>query len=90
MFREEIGHDAVGAPPPSSDEAADRVQSLRIALEECLSALPIEVLEKQLDIPPIGLIAVEGWAMLWVGHIGQHAEQVRDILSSRGLLTYSL
>lgn len=86
MFREEIGHDAVGAPPPSAAEAADRIQNLRTALEECLGALPPEVLEKQLDIPPIGVIAVEGWTMLWVGHIGQHAEQIRDILRSRGLL----
>src|ERR1700680_4629632 len=36
MFREEIGHDAVGAPPPSSEEAADRILNLRTALEECL------------------------------------------------------
>ena len=86
MFREEIGHDAVGAPPPSSDEAAARLQNLRTAIEECFSALPPEVLEKELEIPPVGVITVEGWTMLWVGHIGQHAEQIRDILASRGLL----
>lgn len=86
MFREEIGHDAVGAAPPSSDEAADRIQNLRIAIEECLADLPPEVLEKQLDIPPIGVIAVEGWTLVWVGHLGQHAEQIRDILRSRGHL----
>jgi hypothetical protein len=86
MFREEIGHDAVGAPPPSSEEAADRIQNLRTALEDCFAALPREVLEKELDIPPVGVIPVEGWTLLWVGHIGQHAEQIRDILRSRGLL----
>jgi hypothetical protein len=60
--------------------------SLRTALEECFSALPPEVLEKELDVPPLGVIPVEGWTMLWIGHIGQHAEQIREILESRGLL----
>jgi hypothetical protein len=86
MFREEIGHDAIGATPHSSQEAADRMVSLRTALEECFSALPPEVLEKELDVPPLGVIPVEGWTMLWIGHIGQHAEQIREILESRGLL----
>jgi len=42
MFREEIGHDAIGATPHSSQEAADRMVSLQTALEECFSALPPE------------------------------------------------
>jgi hypothetical protein len=35
--------------------------SLRTALEECFSALPPEVLEKDLDVSPLGVIPVEGW-----------------------------
>jgi hypothetical protein len=85
MFREEIGHDALGATPHSSEEAANRIASLRVALAESFSGLPPEVLEKEVEIPPLGMIPVEGWTLVWVGHIGQHAEQIRQILESRGL-----
>jgi hypothetical protein len=52
---------------------------------ESFSGLPPEVLEKEVEIPPLGMIPVEGWTLVWVGHIGQHAEQIRQILESRGL-----
>jgi len=37
IFREELGHDAVGAPLPSSQEAAERIASLRHA-SRCVSS----------------------------------------------------
>jgi hypothetical protein len=86
MFREEIGHDAVGAAPPSAGEAAARMASLRVALQECLSGLPPELLAKEIEVPPIGTLTAEGWTLLFVGHVGQHVEQIREILVSRGLV----
>ena len=41
IFREELGHDVLGAPPPSSQEAAERIASLRHALEVCLPAVDL-------------------------------------------------
>src|SRR5215469_7350841 len=39
IFREELGHDAVGATPHSAAEAAARIASLRMALDMCMPAV---------------------------------------------------
>src|SRR5689334_8616380 len=36
MFREEIDHDVLGAPPPSTRDAAERIASVRTAWEQCV------------------------------------------------------
>ena len=86
MFREEIGHDAVGAAPASAADAAARIRSLGVAIADCLPPLPADLLEKELNIPPIGVMPVAGWTLIFVGHFGQHAEQIRDILRAHRLL----
>lgn len=86
MFREELGHDALGAPPPSSRDAADRVASLREALERCLPATDPAVLCKSLEVPTLGTMTVDVWMPLILGHLASHAEQIRAILRTRGVL----
>ena len=86
MFREELGHDVVGAPPPSAAEAADRIASLRTALENCLAAADPAVLDKGIEVPPFGTLTCAEFTPLIIGHLDNHAEQARDILKIRGAL----
>jgi DinB superfamily len=86
MFREELGHDAVGAPPPSSTEAADRMASLRTALDTCLPAADPAVLDKTIDVAPFGTVVCGEFMSLIIGHLEAHVEQAKAILRSRGAL----
>jgi hypothetical protein len=86
MFREELGHDAVGAPPPSAAEAADRIASLRTALEHCLPAADAAVLDKGMEVPPFGTLTCGEFLPLIIGHLEAHVEQAKAILRVRGAL----
>ncbi|MFN0149046.1 MAG: DinB family protein [Dehalococcoidia bacterium] len=86
MFREELGHDVIGAPPPSAAEAADRIASLRLALADCLPAADPSVLEKTVDVPPFGKLSMSVLAPGIIGHLTAHAEQARAILRKRGAI----
>ena len=86
MFREELGHDALGAPPPSSAEAADRIASLRTALEGCLPAADPAVLDKDVEVPPFGTMTCGQLLPLIIGHVEAHVEQAKAILRTRGAL----
>ncbi|HSR26021.1 MAG TPA: DinB family protein [Candidatus Eisenbacteria bacterium] len=86
MYREELGHDAVGAPPHSAAEAAGRIASLRAALELCVPAVDGSIAERELEVPPFGTFTVGAGAPLIAGHLTGHCGQVRDILQARGLL----
>ena len=86
LYREELGHDALGAPPHSAAEAAGRVASVRAALEECLPAVDPAVAGKEVEVPPFGTFTVGAGAPLIAAHLTGHCGQVRQILESRGLL----
>lgn len=86
MFREELGHDALGAPPHSATEAAERIASLRQALSDCLPDFEAAILTKTVDVPPFGKLSMEVLAPGIVGHLVAHAEQARGILKKRGAI----
>ena len=86
MFREELGHDVVGAPPPTAAEAADRIASLRTALDRCMPAADPGVLAKNIEVPPFGVLGCSELLPLIIGHLEQHTEQVKTILTVRGVL----
>jgi hypothetical protein len=86
MFREELGHDAMGAPPHSTAEAANRIASLRTALEQCLPAADPAILDKGMEVPPFGTLTCAEFMPLIIGHLENHVEQVKDILKVRGAL----
>lgn len=90
IFREELGHDAVGAPPPSAEDAARRIGSLRVALTDCLPAADPVVLAKSIEVPPFGTLSVARLMPLIIGHLSGHAEQARTILRSRGAIPADL
>ena len=86
MFREELGHDAVGAPPPTAGEAADRIASLRTALDDCLPAADPAVLDKDMEVPPFGTLTCGQFLPLIIGHLEAHVAQAMAILRTRGAL----
>jgi hypothetical protein len=86
MYREELGHDVVGATPHSAAEAAGRLASVRTALEECVPAADPSVVDKELDVPPFGRFRVGAGLPGLAGHLVAHCGQVKEILRSRGLL----
>ena len=86
MFREEVGHDVVGAPPPSAAEAADRIASLRTALDTCLPAADPAVLDKGIEMPPFGTLTCADLTPLIIGHLEAHVEQSKAILRTRGVI----
>ena len=86
VFREELGHDALGAPPPSSEVAAARMASLRRAMADCLPAADPAVLEKDIEFAPFGRMTVGALQPLIVGHLRAHVAQATAILRSRDAL----
>ena len=87
LFREEIGHDVLGYPPPSTDVARRQLTSTRRTLSTCLAALDPDVLARELTVPDLGTHTVEVWTPPVLGHAAGHAEQALDVLRDRGALT---
>ena len=86
FFREEIGHDAVGYPPPTAELARRRVASTRRTLATCLPATDPAVLERTVEIPDLGTMTVAAWVPLIVGHLTGHVDQAFEVLADRGAL----
>lgn len=82
FFREEVGHDALGYPPPTVDLAVRRLDSTRSTLARCLPATE-EVGERSVEIPDLGTMTVAEWTPLILGHLQSHVAQAEDILRSR-------
>ncbi len=83
MFREELGHDALGAPPHTAAEAAARIASARVAIERSFPTVSDEVLQKTVEIPTLGTFSISDFMPIISGHLAHHVEQIRAILRSR-------
>lgn len=83
LFREEVGHDALGYPPPTVDIATRQIASTRRTLATALPAISDEVAGRSVSIPDLGTMTVEQWTPLIVGHIGSHVEQAYEIMRNR-------
>jgi uncharacterized damage-inducible protein DinB len=86
IFREELGHDALGAPPPSTEEAAARLASARVAIERSFPTVSADVLAKTIEIPTLGTYTVADFMPIISGHLAHHVGQFKAILRSRGVL----
>lgn len=82
FFREEVGHDVLGYPPPSVELAVRRVDSVRSTLAHCLRATE-DVAERSVEIPGLGTMTIAEWTPLIIGHLQSHVVQAEDILRSR-------
>ena len=84
FFREEVGHDAVGYPPPTVEIAARQLASARATVTTVLPAIPADVLARTVEIPDLGTLTIGEWTPLIVGHMTGHVDQAFDIMADRG------
>lgn len=87
VFREEIGHDVLGYPPPRIEVARRQLASTRRTLATCIPAISPGVLRRTLEIPDLGTLSIEVWTPPVLGHAAGHAEQALDVLRDRGAIT---
>lgn len=85
FFREEIGHDLLGYPPPTIDIARRQLAATRRTLATAVPAIAAETLAREVEIPDLGTMTVEQWLPLIVGHAStHHVQQAFDIMENRG------
>lgn len=86
FFRESVGHDALGYPPPTVEIALRQLDATRTTLATCLPAVEAEVLERSVEIPDLGTLTVAEWTPLIIGHAGGHVDQALAILRDRAVV----
>jgi len=86
FYREEIGHDTIGAIPPTAAEAADKIASLRRTMVSTMPNHTPEILERSVEITTLGRMTVAEWLPIIVGHVVHHRDQLHAVLASRGKL----
>ena len=86
FFREEIGHDALGYPPPTVEIAVAQLGSTRRTLASCVPATPADVCGRVVEIPDLGTMTIAEWTPLILGHLISHTGQAVAILRDRGAL----
>lgn len=84
FFREEVGHDAVGYPPPTVAIAGGQLAASRATLASTVPAVPAEVLARTVEIPDLGTLTVGEWTPLIIGHVVGHVGQAFEIMTDRG------
>jgi hypothetical protein len=83
FFREEIGHDAHGYPPPTTEIAARQIASTRRTLATCLPALDPALFDREVEIPDLGTMTVAEWTPIITGHLSSHVDQAFGIMTDR-------
>jgi hypothetical protein len=86
FFREEIGHDALGYPPPTIDIAVRQLGSTRRTLGTCLPAVHPAIYQRTVEIPDLGTMTVAEWMPIIAGHLSGHVDQAFAIMADRGFL----
>lgn len=86
FFREEIGHDALGYPPPTAEIAVRQLGSTRRTLASCVPAAPADALSRTVEIPDLGTMTAAEWTPLILGHLISHTGQAAAILRDRDAL----
>ena len=84
FFREEVGHDLVGYPPPTIDLARQQLARTRRTLATAGGSASDDVLDRTVTIPDLGTMTVREWSPLILGHASGHAEQAFEIMRDRG------
>lgn len=84
VFREEIGHDVKGYPPPTVDVARRQLASTRRTLATAVPALDPAALERVVEIPDLGTLSIAAWTPPVLGHAAGHATDALDALRDRG------
>jgi len=86
FFREEIGHDCTGYPPPTVERAVRQLASTRRTLAHSIPATDEALLGRTVEIPDLGTMTVAEWTPIIAGHLAGHVDQALDILRDRNAL----
>lgn len=90
FFREEIGHDLTGYPPPTIELARRQLAATRRTNQTAMGALPPDLLAREVEIPDLGTMTVAAWMPLIIGHAVGHVDQAFDIMRDREFLPADL
>ena len=86
LYREEIGHDLTGYPPPTVEIAVGQLTSTRRTLNTAYPAAYEGLEDRTIEIPDLGTMTVADWAPLIAGHLTMHTGQAEEVLTNRGAL----
>ena len=86
VFREEIGHDVFGYPPPRIETARRQLASTRQTLATCIPVIEQATLEREIEIPDLGTLTMAAWTPPVLGHAAGHCDQALDVLRNRGAI----
>ena len=84
FYREEIGHDCLGYPPPTVENAVGRLESTRTAITGSLAGATAAVADRTVEIPDLGTMTIAEWTPLIAGHLVMHVGQAFEVMDNRG------
>ena len=83
FFREEIGHDLTGYPPPTTEIAVRQLASTRRTLTTAVPAASAAVAGRTVEIPDLGTMTVSEWSGIIRMHTLGHVDQAFEIMRNR-------
>lgn len=86
IYREEIGHDLTGYPPPTVEIAVGQLTSTRRTLSTAYPAAYAGLEDRTIEIPDLGTMTVADWAPLIAGHLTMHTGQAEEVLTNRNAM----
>ena len=86
FFREEIGHDLTGYPPPTVEIAVGQLTSTRRTLAAALPVMNDGIEDRVVEIPDLGTMTIAEWTPLITGHLVMHTGQAEEILTNRNAM----
>jgi hypothetical protein len=89
FYREAIGHDLTGFPPPTVAEARGQLETTRRTMATAGGVLTPELAARTVEIPDLGTMTVEEWTPLIVGHAAMHVGQALTVMENRGFGPYA-
>lgn len=86
FFREEIGHDLTGYPPPTVEIALRQLASARRTLTTAIGPATAAVADRTVEIPDLGTMTAGEWNTIIRMHTLSHVDQAFEIMRNREFL----
>jgi hypothetical protein len=83
FFREEIGHDLTGYPPPTVEIALRQLASARRTLTTAVGPATAAVADRIVEIPDLGTMTASEWNTIIRMHTLSHVDQAFEIMRNR-------
>jgi hypothetical protein len=86
IYREEIGHDLTGYPPPTVEIAVGQLTSTRRTLSVAYPAAYEGLDDRVIEIPDLGTRTIAEWVPIIAGHLTMHCGQAEEVLTNRNAM----